>query len=139
VWSAAVVVIPQTTIAVRTDGTSGAGTSGSATEGFIWGAKYRLTIEGETSEWVATQYYTTFADGNKFTTSGIGNPWARTNRNGSAVTAHRLNSHTGQTVSDTGEKFFVTISGPSTSGQYAAGLYAKEAGTYTFSVVRLPD
>jgi hypothetical protein len=139
VWSAAIVVVPQITITVRTDGTSGAGSAGSATEGFVWGAKYRLTIEGETSEWVATQYYTTFADGNKFTTSGIGNPWARTNRNGSAVTAHRLNSHTGQTVSDTGEKFFVTISGPTTSGQYTVSLYAKQAGTYTFSVVRIPD
>lgn len=139
VWSAAIVVIPQTTITVRTDGTSGVGTAGSATEDFVWGAKYRLTVDGETSEWVATQYYTTFADGNKFMTSGIGNPWARTNRNGSAVTAHRLNSHTGPTVSDTGEKFFVGISGPSTTGEYTASLYAKKAGTYTISVVRIPD
>ena len=139
VWSAAIVVIPQVAITVRTDGTSGVGTAGSATEGFVWGAKYRLTVDGETSEWVATQYYTTFADGNKFVTSGIGNPWARTNRNGSAVTAHRLNSHTGPTVSDTGEKFFVGISGPSTSGEYTASLYAKKAGTYTLSVVRIPD
>lgn len=139
VWSAAIVVIPQITLTVKTDGSDGFGSPGSATEGFVWGAKYRLTVEGETSEWVATQYYTTFADGNKFTTPGIGNPWARTNRYGSAVTAHRLNSHTGPTVSDTGEKFFVSISGPSTSGQYTASLYAKKAGTYTFSVVRIPD
>ena len=139
VWSAAIVVIPQITLTVKTAGSDGFGSPGSATEGFVWGAKYRLTVEGETSEWVATQYYTTFADGNKFTTSGIGNPWARTNRYGSAVTAHRLNSHTGPTVSDTGEKFFVSISGPSTSGQYTASLYAKKAGTYTFSVVRIPD
>ena len=139
VWSAAIVVIPQITITVKTDGADGIGSPGSATEGFVWGAKYRLTVDGETSEWVATQYYTTFADGNKFTTPGIGNPWARTNRNGSAVTAHRLNSHTGPMVSDTGEKFFVSISGPSTFGQYTASLYAKKAGTYTFSVVRIPD
>lgn len=139
VWSNAVIVIPQITITVETDGTYGIGTAGTATEGFVWGAKYRLTVDGETSEWVATQYYTTFADGNKFMTSGIGNPWARTNRNGSAVTAHRLNSHTGPTVSDTGEKFFVSISGPNTYGQYTTSLYAKKAGTYTISVVRVPD
>lgn len=139
VWSAAIVVIPQITITVKTNGTEGIGTLGSATEGFVWGAKYRLTVEGETSEWVATKYYTTFADGNKFTTSGIGNPWARALRGGSAVTAHRLNSHTGPMVSDTGEKFFVSISGPTSTGQYTATLYAKKAGTYTFSVVRVPD
>lgn len=139
VWSAAIVVIPQITLTVKTDGTEGIGPLGSATEGFVWGAKYRLTVEGETSEWVATKYYTTFADGNKFTTSGIGNPWARALREGSAVTAHRQNSHTGPMVSDTGENFFVSISGPTSTGQYTATLYAKKAGTYTFSVVRVPD
>ena len=139
VWSAAIVVIPQITLTVKTNGTEGIGPLGSATEGFVWGAKYRLTVEGETSEWVATKYYTTFADGNKFTTSGIGNPWARALREGSAVTAHRQNSHTGPMVSDTGENFFVSISGPTSTGQYTATLYAKKAGTYTFSVVRVPD
>jgi hypothetical protein len=139
VWSTAIVVVPQITLTVSKNGDAGYGSAGSATEGLVWGAKYRLTVEGETSEWVATQYYTTFADGNKYTTAGIGNPWARTQLNGSAVTAHRLNSHTGQAVSDTGEKFFVSIFGPNTSGKYQAVLYAKQAGTYTFSVVRLPD
>lgn len=140
VWSAAIVVIPQITLTVSKDNSSAIGSAGTATTGFVWGAKYRVTFDGEASDWVATQYYTNFQKGYQYLTPGVGDPWARQqDYSGNAVISHRLNSYSGPTVADAGGKFFISISGPTSTGLYQVTLYTRKAGTYTFSMVRIPD
>lgn len=136
VWSVSFNTIPLITLNTTGEPPSAYTAVGWVTEALIEGAKYSVTINGETFEETAKKYYLSFGSSGAYTYVALGNPYVRTSLRGSALNEVRLGSNTGAFVSDNGGWYHISVNGTT---KFSGTLFSKTAGEYSLSVTRMPD